>query len=385
MPLLFSYGTLREEPVQRRLFGRRLMGRDDALVGFVPVRVRVGDPAFAVESGRAEHAGVRPTERSEDRVPGVALEVTDEELAQADRYEPEEYRRILTVLASGRESWVYIVDATVEVGSLRGARRGPLQSQLYRIYEEDPAPIVQFLESLRERYRLPRPGDALDLGCGPGRLLAPLSRAGWRVTGMEPDPDYLAAARLAASSLEQTSVDAGGFLELRAERSFDLIAAVNGPFSYLLTKADRREALRRCLRALRPGGVLLLDLSNFPWILENYREPPVLEIEIDGVVVTRTARHEFDFGQETMTHTDHFQWTDAEGRPQETTQSHRMALVSPEEIEAALIEEGFDDLCTFQSYEDREPRPAGGKKLLIAARRTSDGARIDASESGGGG
>jgi len=34
MPLLFSYGTLQDEPVQRATFGRKLEGSADGLSGF---------------------------------------------------------------------------------------------------------------------------------------------------------------------------------------------------------------------------------------------------------------------------------------------------------------------------------------------------------------
>ena len=39
MPLLFSYGTLRQEDVQMLTFGRRLIGRRDELPGFAPSSV----------------------------------------------------------------------------------------------------------------------------------------------------------------------------------------------------------------------------------------------------------------------------------------------------------------------------------------------------------
>lgn len=44
------------------------------------------------------------------RVAGIVFEVTDEELAQSDAYEPAGYTRISTVLASGRVAWVYVGD-----------------------------------------------------------------------------------------------------------------------------------------------------------------------------------------------------------------------------------------------------------------------------------
>jgi hypothetical protein len=37
----------------------------------------------------------------------MAFEVTDAELADADRYEPAGYTRIITTHASGQRAWVY--------------------------------------------------------------------------------------------------------------------------------------------------------------------------------------------------------------------------------------------------------------------------------------
>ena len=40
------------------------------------------------------------------------------------------------------------------------------------------------------------PGDGvMDMGCGPGLLAIPFAEAGMRVTGIEPEPDMLDAAR----------------------------------------------------------------------------------------------------------------------------------------------------------------------------------------------
>jgi len=107
MPVLFSYGTLREEAVQLSTFGRRLQGHADELVGFEQASVRIEDPEFVAKSGKSEHAVVRFTGRSESRVAGIAFEVSEEELAKADRYEPAGYQRIPTTLASGKQAWVY--------------------------------------------------------------------------------------------------------------------------------------------------------------------------------------------------------------------------------------------------------------------------------------
>jgi len=107
MPLLFSYGTLQQEDVQLSTFGRRLEGQPDELVGFELGLLRVEDPEFVATSGKADHAVVKSNGRNDSRVSGMVFELTEAELAAADRYEPEGYKRISVKLASGRQAWVY--------------------------------------------------------------------------------------------------------------------------------------------------------------------------------------------------------------------------------------------------------------------------------------
>ena len=114
MPLLFSYGTLQQPAVQLSTFGRLLHGGPDEIVGFEPSVLRIDDPGFVAKSGKAEHAIVRFNGRDGSRVRGMAFDVTDEELARSDAYEPAGYARVRARLASGREAWVY---AAVPAGS----------------------------------------------------------------------------------------------------------------------------------------------------------------------------------------------------------------------------------------------------------------------------
>lgn len=107
MPLLFSYGTLQHDEVQLSTFGRLLHGKPDALVGYELATFEVRDPAFVAKSGKAQHAIVKRTGKPESRVTGMVFEVTEDELARSDGYEPEGYARVAATLASGKEAWVY--------------------------------------------------------------------------------------------------------------------------------------------------------------------------------------------------------------------------------------------------------------------------------------
>jgi len=120
MPLIFSYGTLQQEPVQLSTFGRRLQGQKDELLGFEPSLVRIEDPQVVAAGGRTHHSNVTFNGRDDSRVSGTVFEITDAELAAADEYERlAAYKRIAAMLASGKQAWVY-VDARSAPGASGG-------------------------------------------------------------------------------------------------------------------------------------------------------------------------------------------------------------------------------------------------------------------------
>ena len=106
--LLFSYGTLQQDEVQRSTFGRLLQGRPDALLGYTQAWLKIEDAQVVATSGKTHHPIVRPTGDAQDRVTGTVFEISDAELAHADAYEVADYRRVRADLASGQQAWVYI-------------------------------------------------------------------------------------------------------------------------------------------------------------------------------------------------------------------------------------------------------------------------------------
>jgi len=104
---LFSYGTLQTEPVQLSIFGRRLEGKPDALLGYRLESVQVQDPNFLAHSD-ATQRNVTYTGNSSDVVEGSVLTLTEKEIELSDAYEPVEYKRVQVRLRSGVEAWVYL-------------------------------------------------------------------------------------------------------------------------------------------------------------------------------------------------------------------------------------------------------------------------------------
>ncbi len=107
MELLFSYGTLQQKNVQIQNFGRELAGSKDVLCGYVVGSIKITDERVIRESGMDIHLILRRTNNNDDKVEGTVFEITSQELAQADDYEVDDYKRISATLASGCVCWIY--------------------------------------------------------------------------------------------------------------------------------------------------------------------------------------------------------------------------------------------------------------------------------------
>ena len=105
---LFSYGTLQTESVQLSTFGRKLDGSPDALIGYRLRMIKIDDQDFVRTSGAEYHRTLEFTGSASDFVEGTVFSITQQEIEQADAYEPEGYKRVRVQLQSGTEAWIYV-------------------------------------------------------------------------------------------------------------------------------------------------------------------------------------------------------------------------------------------------------------------------------------
>jgi gamma-glutamylcyclotransferase (GGCT)/AIG2-like uncharacterized protein YtfP len=106
--LLFSYGTLQLENVQLETFGRKLDGNKDVLVGYAKEILEISDEAVLNTSGERYHPILRFTGEVLDTVEGTVLRITPGEIAQADKYEVDDYKRINVTTKNGLDVWLYV-------------------------------------------------------------------------------------------------------------------------------------------------------------------------------------------------------------------------------------------------------------------------------------
>ena len=106
---LFSYGTLQQEKTQLRLFGRILKGKLDILSAYKISTIEITDKMFLAKGEEKFQKTLVQTGNKNNKVKGMVFEISNEELLQCDKYEPNNYKRIKVVLKSGKEAWIYII------------------------------------------------------------------------------------------------------------------------------------------------------------------------------------------------------------------------------------------------------------------------------------
>ena len=111
------------------------------------------------------------------------------------------------------------------------------------------------------------PGPLLELGCGTGRVLRPLARAGYEITGIDLSAQMLeyCLARLEtepAGTRDRVTLLVGDMTSFDLGRRFAAIFCAFNTFHHLRTVEQQLACLDRCRAHLMAGAPLVLDLFN---------------------------------------------------------------------------------------------------------------------------
>jgi SAM-dependent methyltransferase len=127
----------------------------------------------------------------------------------------------------------------------------------------------------------------LDLGCGPGRHLAALSRRGAKVLGLDLSRDLLRVAAGRGLDGEQGFLLRGDMRKLPlSNSSVDGVLSMFTSFGYFPEDAENWTVLDEVARVLRPGGFYLFDFLNRSRVERDLRS----ESEVEGVSFTAKER-----------------------------------------------------------------------------------------------
>lgn len=111
----------------------------------------------------------------------------------------------------------------------------------------------------------PAGGAALEIGCGPGRLMRPLSEDFDSIAGVDVSPRMVALARanLAATAGARVELSNGSDLQAFASESIDFCYSY-AVFQHIPERAVVLSYLREACRVLKPGGVFRFQVNGLP-------------------------------------------------------------------------------------------------------------------------
>ena len=220
-------------------------------------------------------------------------------------------------------------------------------------------------------------GPVLELACGTGRLLLPLARAGFSVTGLDASQFMLAVARRKLAQ-EDHGVRArcrlvdGNMGRFALEERFGLIYIPARSFQILPTRDEQRSCLECCARHLRPDGRLAIDVFNPRLDLlispEGHRVGPTEFEGPDGASIVHESHAQYDRASQALTADWWYVARDEEGTATRHDYRLEMRYLLRFEMEWMLEACGFEVEALYGDFE-RGEFSADSPELIFVARR----------------
>ena len=224
-------------------------------------------------------------------------------------------------------------------------------------------------------------GPVLEVGCGTGRVLLPIARAGVEITGLDLSSGMLEICRRKLADepravQERVTLHEGDMRDFDLVRAFALATTPFRAFQHLETTEEQLSCLAAIHRHLLPGGRLVLDLFNpsLPFLTEEARleewgdEPDLLMA--DGRKVRRRMRiARRDWFNQIQDSEIIYYVTHPDGREERLVHSFPMRYIFRYEAEHLLARAGFE---VEALHADFDKSPYGSKypgELIFVARR----------------
>lgn len=205
----------------------------------------------------------------------------------------------------------------------------------------------------------------LDAACGTGAHAAILARRGFKVTGIDLNANMVAYARTQHPDLD---FRLGDMRDLSFIEAFDAVICLCTSFSYNRTNEEIVAALQGFRRALRSGGILVIDVFNPISLLENQgflkeirEEGPYARLNINSVreesvderrqiLIDKRTLSRKDSGEIIQTDITEFRW------------------FFPQEFRYFLETNGFK-LLEFYDRFDLESKTMSGPRMITLSRK----------------
>lgn len=236
---------------------------------------------------------------------------------------------------------------------------------------EDDLPVL-------EAYAARTGGPVLELGCGTGRVLLHLARAGYQVTGVDLSLAMLEIARAkaeAAGLMKRIALIAGDYGEVALGGPYRFACTVMNTFLHLPNQAAQVQALKHWREHLAPGGLLLIDvlhpdpatLSGLDGRLEfwgTWQDPT------SGHTVMKFLSRTVDPARQTL-HVRHiYDEIAADGQLLRTQATYDLRYIGRFEAELLLEKAGYVLEGVYGDWQ-MGPLESDSQRMILVARRHS--------------
>ena len=224
-------------------------------------------------------------------------------------------------------------------------------------------------------------GPVLELGCGTGRVLIPITRAGKEIVGIDLSPSMLSICRdklshEPAEAQSKVKLVLGDIRQFSFKKKFGLITIPFRPFQHLLTVEEQLSCLGCIQRHLSPGGVFILDIFNpsLPYLthdsyLSEYGDEPAFTTPDGRRVLRRYRTVSRDHFNQINDNELIYYVTFPDGREERLVHRFKMRYLFKFEAEHLLARSGFEIDDIFADY---DKSPYGSKypgELIILAKK----------------
>jgi SAM-dependent methyltransferase len=135
------------------------------------------------------------------------------------------------------------------------------------------ATIEQIKESVQPPARI------VDFGAGTGRLSIPLSECGYDVHAVEPCKKMIKQLSQKPGGTSVTVFN-GRMQDFQTDTPFDMAICVFTVLLYLLDETSLKKSLQAASNALRPGGLMLIDIPSKTIFRHFQRSTPIMHRQV---------------------------------------------------------------------------------------------------------
>ncbi|MFO7991742.1 MAG: class I SAM-dependent methyltransferase [Thermoplasmata archaeon] len=242
-----------------------------------------------------------------------------------------------------------------------------LRADTIDLFFGDRTEEKEFWSSLASKYG----DDVLHLMCGTGEITVGLAGKGFDVVGVDLTKSMIYEARDRKKEKDTKNVefktDDARYFDIK--KKFDFIFISTGDFHHFTEEEDMNKVLARCYAHLKPGGALALELfkmpeddfKNEPKKFEPLREPP------ENMDVWKINKSGFHSDSQMLEIREELH-VEVDGELSIGEYEIQLQLFSEEEIEDALMKNGFENITKIKGTDSSSLRKNTNTWVITAER-----------------